>query len=116
LGSTCQFAGRRRWTIERYDAAAPNSGASGRTVKICAEPSCPVHFADCHAPNPLQLAKEREQRRKELEKRKLEITVRHRILAEVLKKVSSPMDRADLILAAEVLLRKAEPMYQEALA
>jgi ParB family chromosome partitioning protein len=68
------------------------------------------------APDPAQLAREREQRRKELEKRKFEITVRHRILAEVLKKVSSPMDRADLILAAEVLLKKAEPMRQEALA
>jgi ParB family chromosome partitioning protein len=98
------------------EAIVVDGAERGRTVKICAEPSCPVHFADCHAPNPLQLAKEREQRRKELEKRKLEITVRHRILAEVLKKVSSPMDRTDLILAAEVLLRKAEPMYQEALA
>jgi ParB family chromosome partitioning protein len=98
------------------EAIVVDGAERGHTVKICAEPSCPVHFADCSAPNPLQLAKEREQRRKELEKRKFEITVRHRILAEVLKKVSSPMERADLILAAEVLLRKAEPMHQEALA
>src|SRR5208337_3195809 len=39
----------------------------GRTVKVCAEPNCPVHFADRRVPNPAQTAKEREQRRKELE-------------------------------------------------
>ena len=88
----------------------------GHTVKICAEPSCTVHFADRRASNPLQLAKEREQRRKELEKRKLEITVRHRILAEVLKKVGSPLDRADLVFITEALLDKVEPLRREALA
>ena len=32
----------------------------GRTVKVCAEPNCPVHFADRRAPNPEQTAKERD--------------------------------------------------------
>jgi ParB family chromosome partitioning protein len=61
----------------------------GRIAKICAEPNCPVHFADRRAPNPAQTAKEREQRRKELERQKLEATVRHRTLAEVLKRIAS---------------------------
>jgi len=99
------------------DAIVVEGAEKGLTVKVCADINCPIHFADraSRTPDPAQLAREREQRRKELEKRKFEITVRHRILAEVLKKVSSPMDRADLILAAEVLLKKAEPMHQEAL-
>jgi ParB family chromosome partitioning protein len=90
----------------------------GHTVKVCAEPSCAVHFADRinRTPDPAQLAKEREQRRKELEKRKLETTVRHRILAEVLRKVGAPLDRADLVLIANAMLEKIEPLRRETLA
>ena len=88
----------------------------GRTVKVCAEPNCPVHFADRHAPNPAQTAKEREQRRKELERQKLEATVRHRTLAEVLKRIGAPLDRADLALVASALLNKLEPLRKELLA
>jgi ParB family transcriptional regulator, chromosome partitioning protein len=98
------------------EAIVVDGADRGHTVKICAEPSCTVHFADRRAPNSLQLAKEREQRRKELEKRKLEITVRHRTLAEVLKKVGSPLDRADLVFITEALLDKVEPLRREALA
>jgi ParB family transcriptional regulator, chromosome partitioning protein len=90
----------------------------GHTVKVCAEPSCTVHFSDRtnRTPDLAQLAKEREQRRKELEKRKLEITVRHRALAEVLRKVDAPLDRADLVLVANAVLEKTEPLRREALA
>ncbi|HZB87610.1 MAG TPA: hypothetical protein VE291_03030 [Terracidiphilus sp.] len=90
----------------------------GHIAKVCAEPSCTVHFANRadKAPDPAQLAKERQQRRKELEKRKLETTVRHRLLAEVLKKVSAPMERADLAVVATAMLDKTEPMRREALA
>ena len=88
----------------------------GRTVKVCAEPNCPVHFADRRAPNPEQTAKEREQRRKELERQKLEATVRHRTLAEVLKRIGAPLDRADLALVASALLNKLEPLRKELLA
>jgi ParB family chromosome partitioning protein len=62
------------------------------------------------------LAKEREQRRRELERQKLETTVRHRALAEVLKKVSAPMERTDLVLAANAMLEKVEPLRRETLA
>jgi ParB family chromosome partitioning protein len=88
----------------------------GHTVKVCAEPSCTVHFTDRRTSDPAQVAKEREQRRRELEKRKLEITVRHRVLAEVLKKVDAPLDRADLVLIASAMLDKTEPLRREALA
>jgi ParB family chromosome partitioning protein len=88
----------------------------GRTVKVCAEPNCPVHFADRRAPNPEQVAKERTQRRKELERQKLEATVRHRTLAEVLKRIGAPLDRADLALVASALLNRLEPLRKELLA
>ncbi len=88
----------------------------GRTTKVCGEPTCAVHFPDRRTPDPAQLAKEREQRRKELEKRKLETTIHHRTLAEVLRKVSAPLDRADLVLIANAMLDKTEALRRETLA
>ncbi len=88
----------------------------GHIVKVCADPACPVHFADRHSPSPEQMAKEREQRRKELEKQKLQVTIRHRTLAEVLKKVGSPLEKAGLALVAATLVAKLEPLRCEALA
>ncbi|HVJ06513.1 MAG TPA: ParB/RepB/Spo0J family partition protein [Candidatus Saccharimonadales bacterium] len=88
----------------------------GHTVKVCADPNCPIHFPDRQTPKPEQIAKEREQRRKELEKQKLETTIRHRILAEVLKRIAAPLDRADLVLVATTLLNRLEPTRRELLA
>lgn len=90
----------------------------GHTAKVCAEPSCTVHFPGRNnkATNEAQLARERDQRRRELEKHKLETTVRHRVLAEVLKKISAPMERADLVLVANAMLERVEPLRREALA
>jgi ParB family transcriptional regulator, chromosome partitioning protein len=112
------FSANQKPCKHMVEAIVVDGAEKGHTVKVCAYINCPIHFADraSKTPDLAQLAREREQRRRELEKRKLEITVRHRTLVEVLKKVGSPMDRADLILAAEVLLRKAEPMHQEILA
>jgi ParB family chromosome partitioning protein len=100
------------------EAIVVDGNERGHTVKVCAEPSCAVHFAHLASKtsDPAQLAKEREQRRKELEKRKLEITIRHRILAEVLRKVGAPLDRADLVLIANAMLERAEPLRRETLA
>jgi ParB family chromosome partitioning protein len=100
------------------EAIVVDGAERGHTVKVCAEPSCTVHFADRagKTPNPAQVAKEREQRRRELEKRKLEITVQHRILAEVLRKVGAPLDRADLVLIANAMLERMEPLRRETLA
>jgi ParB family chromosome partitioning protein len=76
------------------EAIVVDGSERGHTAKVCAEPTCPVHFADRHTPTPEQTAKEREQRRKELERQKLETTIRHRTLAEVLKRIGAPLDRA----------------------
>jgi ParB family transcriptional regulator, chromosome partitioning protein len=98
------------------EAIVVDGAERGHTVKVCAEPTCGVHFADRRAPSPAQIAKDREQRRKEIEKRKLEVTVRHRILANVLKKVEAPLDRADLVLIAGAMLERMEPLRRENLA
>lgn len=100
------------------EAIVVDGAERGHTVKVCADTTCPVHFANRNnnAPNPALVAREREQRRKEIEKRKGEITIRHRILAEVLRKVDSPMDRGDLVFVAETMLEKTEPLRREALA
>jgi ParB family chromosome partitioning protein len=99
------------------EAIVVDGAERGHTVKVCAEPSCAVHFPRrSDKPTPEQLAKEREQRRRELEKRKLETAVRHRALAEVLKKVTSPMERGDIVLIASALIERAEPLRREALA
>jgi len=42
--------------------------------------------------------------------------VRHRILADVLKKVGAPLDRADLVLIASTMLERTEPLFRETLA
>jgi ParB family chromosome partitioning protein len=98
------------------EAIVVDGAERGHTTKVCAVPTCAVHFPTRVESDKPDLAKEREQRRKELEKRKLETTVRHRTLAEVLKKVSAPMDRGDLALVADVLLERTEPLRREALA
>jgi ParB family chromosome partitioning protein len=100
------------------EAIVVDGAERGHTVKVCADATCPVHFAHrtSKTPDPTQVAKDRERRRREIERRKLEITVRHRILAEVLRKVGSPLDRADLASIADVMLEKAEPLRREALA
>ena len=100
------------------EAIVVDGAEKGHAVKVCADTNCPVHFADraSKTPDPAQVARERELHRRELEKRKLEITVRHRILAEVLKKVGSPMERGDLVFIADAMLEKTEPLRREALA
>ena len=98
------------------EAIVVDGSERGRVVKVCADPTCPVHFADRRTPTPEQTAKERAERRKELERQKLETTVRHRILAEVLKRIGSPLGCADLGFLATVLVNKLEPMRRERLA
>jgi ParB family chromosome partitioning protein len=112
------LSGNQKPCKHMAEAIVVDGAERGHTVKVCADTNCPVHFADrtSKTPDPAQVALEREQRRRELEKRKLEITVRHRTLAEVLKKVGSPLDRADLVFIAETLLDKVEPLRREALA
>jgi ParB family chromosome partitioning protein len=88
----------------------------GRTVSICSEPTCKVHFAQKQEPDAKQIERQKEARRKELVTKRLEATVRHRVFAEILKKVSAPLERADLMLLLQTLLEHANPVRKETLA
>lgn len=98
------------------EAIVTEGAERGHTVKVCADPACTIHFADRRGPDPKEIEKQKEQRRKELLKRKLEATVRHRTLAEILKKVDAPLDRADLAIAVQILLDRSDPIRRETLA
>jgi hypothetical protein len=71
-------------------------------VKVCADLSCRVHHSD--TPSPEQVAKERTEERKRIEKEKLAITTRHRVLATILQRVSAPLKKADLLAVAHYLI------------
>lgn len=88
----------------------------GRTTKICSELTCKIHFSQRQEVDAKEIERQKEARRKELLEKKLEATVRHRIFAEVLKKVSAPLERADLVLVMQVLLDHANPVRRETLA
>jgi hypothetical protein len=65
-------------------------------------PACRVH--DPNTPSPQQVERERAEERKRIEKEKLAITTRHRILATILQRVSAPLKKADLLAIAHYLI------------
>jgi len=54
-------------------------------------------------PSPQQVERERTEERKRIEKEKLAITTRHRILAAILQRVSAALKKADLLAIAHYL-------------
>ena len=76
-----------------------DGGRRGELVNVCADPSCRVHHPD--TPSPEQVAKERSQERKRIEKSKQVITIRHCVLAKVLERVAAPLKKADLLTVAQ---------------
>ena len=84
------------------EAIVMDGGNRGQTVKVCADPNCRVHHGD--RPSPQQLQRDRAQERKRIEKEKVAITARHRILATILERVSVPMKKADLLTVAQHVL------------
>ncbi len=84
------------------EAVVMDGGRRGELVKVCADPSCRVHHPD--TPSPEQVAKERSEERKSIEKEKLAITTRHRVLATILQRVSAPLRKADLLAVGHYLI------------
>ncbi len=84
------------------DAIVVDGGKRGHIVKVCSNPACRVHRPD--RPSPEQLEKERVAERKRIQKEKLAITCRHRILATILQKVSAPLKKADARLIGQYLV------------
>ena len=79
-----------------------DGGKRGQVVKVCADPTCRVHHPN--TPSPQQVERERAEERKRIEKEKLAITTRHRILATILQRVSAPLKKADLLAVDHYLI------------
>jgi ParB family chromosome partitioning protein len=84
------------------EAIVMDGGKRGQVVKVCANPTCRVHHPN--TPSPQQVERERTEERKRIEKEKLAITTRHRILATILQRVSAPLKKADLLAVAHYLI------------
>jgi len=84
------------------EAIVMDGGKRGQIVKVCADLSCRVHHPD--TPSPQQIERQRAAERKRIEKDKLAITTRHRILAAVLERVSEPLKKGDLLTVAHYLI------------
>ena len=87
---------------ETVEAIVVDGGRRGQMVKICPDTGCRVHHPN--APTAEQVERERKEERKRIERDKLVITVRHRILAAILERVSAPLKKSDLLVIAESLI------------
>jgi ParB family transcriptional regulator, chromosome partitioning protein len=84
------------------EAIVMDGGKRGQVVRVCADPACRVHHPN--TPSPRQVERERAEERKRIEKEKLAITTRHRVLATILQRVSAPLKKADLLAVAHYLI------------
>src|SRR5450755_566422 len=98
------------------EAIVMGGGKRGQVVKVCvcADPACRVHHPN--TPSPQQVERERTAERKRIEKEKLAITTRHRVLATVLQRVSAPLKKADLLAVAHYLIGHLSYSHVPALA
>ena len=83
------------------EAIVMDGGKRGQVVKVCADPAR-VHHPN--TPSPQQVERERAEERKRIEKEKLAITTRHRVLATILQRVSAPLKKGDLLAVAHYLI------------
>jgi len=84
------------------EAIVMDGGKRGQVGKVCADPACRIHHPN--TPSPQQVERERAEERKRIEKDKLAITTRHRVLATILQRVSAPLKKADLLAVAYYLI------------
>jgi ParB family chromosome partitioning protein len=98
-GTGSKVAPQQKPCEKMTEAVVMDGGRRGEVVKVCADPSCRVHHPD--TPSGEQVAKERAEERKRIEKSKQAITVRHCVLAKVLERVVAPMKKADLLTVAQ---------------
>jgi ParB family transcriptional regulator, chromosome partitioning protein len=101
-GSGSKTSAQHKPCEKMTEAMVMDGGRRGELVKVCADLSCRVHHPD--RPSPEQIAKERAEERKRIEKDKLAITTRHCVLAKVLERVSAPLKKADLLAVAQYLI------------
>ena len=101
-GGRTKQVGFERPCDKMTEAIVMDGGKRGQVVNVCADLSCRVHHPD--TPSPQQIERQRAEERKRIEKDKLAITTRHRILAAVLERVSEPLKRGDLLTVVHYLI------------
>jgi ParB family chromosome partitioning protein len=72
------------------EAIVMDGGRRGQIVKVCADPKCRIHNADHQRPTSEDVEKQRTAERKRIETQKIEITLRHHVLAAILRKNTVP--------------------------
>jgi ParB family chromosome partitioning protein len=101
-GASTKLSACQKPCEKMAEAIVMDGGKRGQVVKVCADPACRVHHPN--TPSPQQVERERAEERKRIEKEKLAITTRHRILATILQRVSAPLKKADLLAIAHYLV------------
>jgi ParB family transcriptional regulator, chromosome partitioning protein len=94
-GTSAKLSAVQKPCDKMTEAIVMDGGKRGQVVKVCADPACRVHHPNTLSPE--QVARERTEERRRIEKTKLEIITRHRALAAVLERVSAPLKKADLL-------------------
>src|SRR6266700_2505127 len=98
-GARTKQVGFERLCDKMTEAIVMDGGRRGELIKVCADLTCRVHHPD--TPSPQKVERQRAEERKRVEKDKLAITTRHRILATILERVSVPLKKADLLTVAQ---------------
>jgi hypothetical protein len=101
-GASSKLSAVEKPSDKMTKAIVMDGGKRGQVVKVCADPACRTHHPN--TPSPQQVERERAQERKRIEKEKLAITTRHRILATILQRISAPLKKADLLTVADYLI------------
>jgi len=101
-GASTKLSANQKPCEKMAEAIVMDGGKRGQVVKVCADPACRTHHPN--TPSPQQVERERAEERKRIEKEKLAITTRHRILATILQRVSAPLKKADLRAVAHYLI------------
>ena len=103
-GTGSKVAAYQKPCQKMTEAVVMDGGRRGELLlSVCADLLAPGwHHPD--TPSPEQVAKERTEERKRIEKEKLAITTRHRVLATILQRVSAPLKKADLLAVAHYLI------------
>jgi len=90
------------------EAIYMDGGRRGQTVKVCADFNCRIHHPDKQQPSREHLERQRAAERKRIEQQKLQITIRHRVLAAILSKTKDPLTKSDLQIVATFALEKLD--------
>jgi ParB family chromosome partitioning protein len=101
-GASTKLSSVQKPCDKMTEAIVMDGGKRGQVVKVCADPACRIHHPNM--PSPQQVERERAEERKRIEKEKLAITTRHRVLATILQRVSAPLKKADLLAVGHYLI------------